>query len=102
MNEQTKPHYLGHRERLRERFRKAGSEGRHDYELLELLLTYAIPRKEFKPIAKNLTVEIKVINHIIVGRDGYFSFAEKQLIKKEAETEFLRETRFLYLTIPSI
>lgn len=54
MNEQDKPHHLGHRERLRERFRKAGAEGMHNYELLELLLTYAIPRKEVKPIAKNL------------------------------------------------
>jgi len=54
MNEKTKPHYLGHRERLRKRFRQAGAEGMHDYELLELLLTYAIPRKEVKPIAKNL------------------------------------------------
>ncbi len=46
--------YLGHRKRLRERFRKSGSEGFHDYELLELLLTYAIPRKDVKPIAKDL------------------------------------------------
>ena len=49
-----KPHYLGHRERLRERFQKAGADGFHDYELLELLLTYAIPRKDVKPIGKNL------------------------------------------------
>ncbi len=49
-----KPHYIGHRERLRERFRRSGSEGFHDYELLELLLTYAIPRRDVKPIAKDL------------------------------------------------
>lgn len=49
-----KPHYLQHRQRLRERFQKAGVEGLHDYELLELLLTYAIPRKDVKPIAKEL------------------------------------------------
>jgi len=49
-----KPYYLGHRERLRKRFRKAGVEGLHDYELLELLLTYALPRKEVKPMAKDL------------------------------------------------
>lgn len=55
MNEEKrKPHYLGHRERLRERFRRAGAEGLHDYELLELLLTYAIPRKDVKPLAKKL------------------------------------------------
>ncbi|MDH7500318.1 MAG: DNA repair protein RadC [candidate division NC10 bacterium] len=51
---QLKPDYLGHRKRLRERFRKMGAEGFHDYEILELLLTYAIPRKDVKPIAKRL------------------------------------------------
>jgi len=54
MNKKTKPHYLGHRERLRKRFEKSGSKGLHDYEILELLLTYAIPRKDVKPIAKSL------------------------------------------------
>lgn len=49
-----KPHYFDHRKRLRERFQKGGAEGFHDYELLELLLTYAIPRKDVKPIAKDL------------------------------------------------
>ncbi|MFH1757727.1 MAG: DNA repair protein RadC [Pseudomonadota bacterium] len=51
---ENKPDYLGHRKRLRERFRKNGTEGMHDYEVLELLLTYAIPRKDVKPIAKDL------------------------------------------------
>lgn len=49
-----KPHYVDHRKRLRERFQKAGAKGLHDYELLELLLTYAIPRRDVKPLAKNL------------------------------------------------
>ncbi|MCB4757389.1 MAG: DNA repair protein RadC [Elusimicrobia bacterium] len=44
----------GHRERMRERFNKALTDGMHDYEVLELLLTYAIPRRDVKPIAKNL------------------------------------------------
>ncbi len=44
----------GHRKRLRERFSKGGLAGFHDYEILELLLTYAIPRKNVKPIAKEL------------------------------------------------
>lgn len=44
----------GHRERLRERFSRSGFEGFHDYEVLELLLTYAIPRVDVKPIAKRL------------------------------------------------
>lgn len=47
------PHYLGHRERLRDRFLEA-PEALPDYELLELLLAAAIPRKDVKPIAKAL------------------------------------------------
>lgn len=49
-----KPHYLAHRSRLRKRFRKTDGSGLHEYELLELLLTYAIPRIDVKPIAKRL------------------------------------------------
>ena len=49
-----KDHRYGHRGRLRERLLKAGRQGFADYELLELLLTYAIPRKDTKPIAKGL------------------------------------------------
>lgn len=44
----------GHRQRLRDRFRINGLEGFHDYEFMELLLTYAIPRRDVKPIAKAL------------------------------------------------
>jgi len=49
-----KPHYAGHRKRLRERFRKHGYDGLQDYEVLELMLTYALPRKDVKPLAKEL------------------------------------------------
>jgi DNA repair protein RadC len=51
------PHYINHRQRLRERFRKAGADGMHDYELLELLLTFSIPRRDVKPVAKRLIDE---------------------------------------------
>jgi DNA repair protein RadC len=49
-----KPHYHGHRQRLRERFRKGGAAALQDYELLELLLTFAIPYSDVKPLAKRL------------------------------------------------
>jgi len=49
-----RPHWWGHRERLRERFLRTGAKGLQDYELLELLLSYAIPRKDVKPQAKEL------------------------------------------------
>lgn len=48
------PHYSGHRQRLRERFLKNGPEGLQEYELLELLLFMAIPRRDVKPLAKAL------------------------------------------------
>ncbi len=54
MSKETFKSYWGHRERLRERFRKAGVEGFHDYEVLELLLTYALPRRDVKPLSKML------------------------------------------------
>jgi DNA repair protein RadC len=47
-------HASGHRERLRARFRKAGIDGLQDYELLELVLFRAIPRRDVKPLAKDL------------------------------------------------
>ena len=49
-----KPHYHGHRERLRQRFLEGGAEALADYELLELVLFAAIPRGDTKPLAKAL------------------------------------------------
>jgi DNA repair protein RadC len=48
------PHYHGHRERLRERFFSAGPDALSDYELLEMALFAAIPRRDTKPLAKAL------------------------------------------------
>lgn len=48
------PHFHGHRERLRERFRTAGADALSDYELLELVLFRALPRRDVKPLAKTL------------------------------------------------
>jgi DNA repair protein RadC len=48
------PHHVGHRSRLRHRFLKAGAEALADYELLELILFRAIPRRDVKPLAKAL------------------------------------------------
>jgi DNA repair protein RadC len=45
------PHYHGHRERLRARFREADSDAVTDYELLELVLFRAMPRRDIKPLA---------------------------------------------------
>jgi DNA repair protein RadC len=48
------PHYHGHRGRLRERFHGAGPDALSDYELLEMVLFAAQPRRDMKPLAKDL------------------------------------------------
>ena len=53
-SQNSKPHYHGHRARLRGRFLQGGAAALQDYELLELLLTFAIPYSDVKPLAKNL------------------------------------------------
>ena len=59
------PHYINHRKRLRERFRKTGADGMHDYELLELLLTFSIPRRDVKPVAKKLISEFGGLSGVL-------------------------------------
>lgn len=54
LGEAAVPHYAGHRERARQRFRRAGEQTLEDYELLELVLHLAIPRVDTKETAKAL------------------------------------------------
>lgn len=54
MSETDDPHYHGHRERLRERFKASGGDSLPDYELLELILFRSIPRRDVKKLAKEL------------------------------------------------
>lgn len=61
------PHYAGHRKRLRERFLKAGGEAMPDYELLELLLASAIPRRDVKPLAKDLLKSLGSFAEVIAA-----------------------------------
>ena len=48
------PLHAGHRQRLRDRFRKGGADALPDYELLELILFRALPRRDTKTLAKTL------------------------------------------------
>ena len=48
------PHHKDHRKRLKKKFSESGVSAFHDYEALELLLSYAIPRKDVKSLAKEL------------------------------------------------
>ena len=60
-----KPDHLGHRQRLREKYRKIGLSGWHDYEILELILTYCIPRRDAKPAAKRLMRKFKTVGAVL-------------------------------------
>lgn len=58
-----KPH-TGHRQRLRKRFEKTGLDGFNDYEVLELILTFILPYKDTKPVAKELFERYKSLKGI--------------------------------------
>lgn len=58
------PHYLGHRRRLRERFTTGGRGALRDDEVLELLLGYAIPRRDTKPLAKELLSRFRTLRGV--------------------------------------
>ena len=59
------PHYVGHRDRLRERFRQSEGRGFQDYELLELALFRSIPRRDVKPLAKDLITRFGSLGGVI-------------------------------------
>jgi DNA repair protein RadC len=96
----SKPHYLGHRKRLRERFLKSGLEGFADYEVVELLLTLAIPRRDVKEPAKALIKRFGTLRGIldapieelqtVRGLGGVAPIALK--IIKEAATLYLQQS----------
>lgn len=61
-------HYLGHRKRLKERLLRS-PDGLADYEILELLLGYAIPRRDTKPLAKELLQRFGSLRGLFKARD---------------------------------
>jgi len=92
-NDAGKPHYLGHRRRLRQRFREGGAEAIPDYELLELILFRASPRRDTKPVAKALLARFgsfaEVINapeDLLLEVDGVgeAAVAELKLVRAAA------------------
>ncbi len=64
-----RPHYWGHRERLRQRFLTGGHAAMPEYELLELLLFNAIPRIDVKPLAKRLLAEFGDLNGVVAASE---------------------------------
>lgn len=59
--------YEGHRERLRKKYLQGGYFAFHEYEVLELLLTYVIPRKDTKPIAKDLIERFGSLDGVVTA-----------------------------------
>ena len=66
-------HYHGHRERLRQRFLGSGQEALADYELLELLLFFAIYRRDTKPIAKEMLAAFGSLGGVLAGEPARYA-----------------------------
>jgi DNA repair protein RadC len=60
-------HFHGHRERLKTRFREGGADAVADYELIELILFRAIPRRDVKPLAKALIARFGSFAEVIAA-----------------------------------
>ena len=96
------PHYLGHRERLRQRFLDGGADALPDYELMELALFAAVPRRDVKPLAKALIARFGSFAEVIAApRDrileveGASLSVAIQLKIVEAAARRLAKTRIL-------
>lgn len=66
---EEKPHHLGHRKRLKEKFLKAPS-ALADYEILEMLLFASSPRKDVKPLAKNLIQRFGSLSKVFAANNA--------------------------------
>lgn len=88
--------YSQHRTRLRKKFKESGIDAFHDYEKLELLLTYCLPRRDTKPIAKELLQKFKTLS-------GVFTADEDELISikgiRERTALFFRLIKLIGLKI---
>lgn len=84
--DKPKPHWLGHRDRLRQKLLTRGAGALEDYELLEALLFAFLPRRDVKPIAKALLTRFGGLSAIFAADP-----------KKIAKIEGMGETSAAYL-----
>ena len=70
MPEKKKDVRLGHRQRLREKFKQAGLSKFTDEEIIELLLTFGTPRRDCKQIARNLLKEMGTIRAVFEAEEA--------------------------------
>jgi len=75
LTKKNRPHYLGHRSRLKDRLRQ-DSRALADYEILELLLGYANPRRDAKPMAKVLLERFGTLRGVYQARMSELSTVE--------------------------
>ena len=61
----SKPDYLGHRARMREKLLSKGAESFSDAELLEMILMTALPRRDVKPLAKQLLRQFITLSGVV-------------------------------------
>ena len=92
----------GHRERLRQRFLQGGAEAMPDYELLELTLFAAVPRRDVKPLAHALIDRFGGFAEVIAARrerllevPGVGEAVVGQLKIVEAAAQRLAKTRVM-------
>ncbi|MGE0575845.1 MAG: UPF0758 domain-containing protein, partial [Reyranella sp.] len=88
-----KPHYHGHRQRVRERVLAAGVEALADYELLELLLFYSIQRIDTKPLAKRLLERFGTLGDVFAAEPQQlkeFDIDQRTLVQFKALREVAR------------
>jgi DNA repair protein RadC len=69
----VKRHYLGHRERLRERFSSVGPQALADYELIEMLLFFSIFRRDTKPLAKAMIERFGGLGALLAADPGRYA-----------------------------
>lgn len=81
----------GHRERLFEKYEKAGIDSFHDYEILEMILTFILPRRDTKKISKDLLRQYKTINNILNANSALLSTIDGLREKSINKLKFIRD-----------
>ncbi|MDR2644718.1 MAG: DNA repair protein RadC [Endomicrobium sp.] len=99
LEKKSKPHYLGHRSRLRNRFLETGFKGLADYEILELALTYVIPRKDVKPQSKSLIQEFGSLKQVFDADIKDLKKIKNLSAYSAGFLMFLRKFSSLYLSL---
>jgi len=97
MQSEQKDYNRGHRQRLTEKFIRSGIEALHEYEAVELLLTYAVPRQDVKPRAKALLERFHSLKGVLDAEIDDLKQVEGIGDRSAAFFTLVKETASLYL-----